>query len=142
MIDRSRLARVLSVAPDLLADDTLIFHSPFQPRRRGVEVKIVSGIKVAEPDRKLIDVLAKAHGWLERMMQGEAIADIARRDEHAKYYVGSRIQLAFLSPALQQAILEGVQPPTITVQKLVQSDLPLSWQEQERMFLAGERQPL
>src|SRR5690606_161697 len=134
-LDRSQLARALSVAPDNLVDDALIFGSPFQLRRRGVEAKIVSGIKVAEPEQKLTEILAKAHGWLERVLQGEAIADIARRDGHAKYYVGSRIQLAFLSPALQQAILDGTQPQTMTLQKLVQNDLPLDWHEQERMFL-------
>jgi hypothetical protein len=39
-------------------------------------------------------------------------------------------RLAFLSPALQAAIIDGRQPPTLTLEKIIRGDLPLDWREQ------------
>jgi len=39
-------------------------------------------------------------------------------------------RLAFLSPALQTAIIEGRQSPTLTLEKIVRGEVPLDWQEQ------------
>ena len=139
VLDRSRLAAALSVAPESLVEYALTFDSDFQLRRRGVETKIVSGVRTVEYDKRLIEVLAKAHDWFERVLQGESIADIARHDGHAKYYVGSRIQLAFLSPILQRRILDGTQGVAMTIENLVGTEFPLDWREQERLYLADDR---
>ena len=42
--------------------------------------------------------------------------------------------LAFLSPVIQRAILEGRQPAELTLNRLIASELPLAWNEQERLF--------
>jgi site-specific DNA recombinase len=44
--------------------------------------------------------------------------------------VRQRIQLAFLSPAIVGATLEGRQPENLTLTQLVTSDIPLDWDEQ------------
>jgi hypothetical protein len=44
--------------------------------------------------------------------------------------VRQRIQLAFLSPAIVGAIIEGRQPEGLTLTQLVTSDIPLDWDEQ------------
>ena len=40
------------------------------------------------------------------------------------------IKLAFLAPDLQQAILEGRQPAGLTLQALIEADLPPAWADQ------------
>jgi hypothetical protein len=42
--------------------------------------------------------------------------------------------LAFLSPAIQRAILEGRQPASLTLSRLICTELPVAWNEQERLF--------
>jgi site-specific DNA recombinase len=44
--------------------------------------------------------------------------------------VRQRIQLAFLPPAIVEAILEGRQPGGMTLTQLVTSNIPLDWEEQ------------
>ena len=46
----------------------------------------------------------------------------------------TRAQLAFLSPKFQAAILDGTQPPELTLKRLVSVTHPLDWSEQERLF--------
>ncbi len=44
------------------------------------------------------------------------------------------IRLAFLSPELQQCILDGRQPQGLTLARLIEAEIPLCWDAQERMF--------
>ena len=46
----------------------------------------------------------------------------------------TRLPLAFLSPRIQAAILEGAQPPDLTLERIVRAGVPLDWSEQERLF--------
>jgi hypothetical protein len=45
-----------------------------------------------------------------------------------------RAQLAFLSPRIQAAILNGSQPPDLSLERIVRTGAPLDWSEQERVF--------
>jgi site-specific DNA recombinase len=44
------------------------------------------------------------------------------------------IRLAYLSPALTQAILDGTLPAQLTLADLMQRDIPVDWAEQCRAF--------
>jgi site-specific DNA recombinase len=44
------------------------------------------------------------------------------------------IQMAFLAPDIQQAILAGRQPRDLTLAKLRTLELPLQWSEQRALF--------
>lgn len=48
--------------------------------------------------------------------------------------VHQRLQLAFLSPKITQAILAGEQPDGLTQTRFVKSDIPLDWHEQWTLF--------
>ena len=82
------------------------------------------------PDPKLIRMIALAHSWLEEIKSGTLMKDIAARYGWQTLMVRQRIQLAFLSPAIVGAILEGRQPEGLTLTQLVTSDIPLDWDEQ------------
>ncbi len=82
------------------------------------------------PDRHLVRALRAAHALVARDREGLPTLDAAP----AHPYHHSMIRLAFLSPALQKAILEGRQPAGLCVGDLLDEDLPLLWCEQERRF--------
>lgn len=42
--------------------------------------------------------------------------------------------LAFLSPAIQNAIFEGRQPPGLTLERIVRKPVPLDWDRQARLY--------
>jgi site-specific DNA recombinase len=44
------------------------------------------------------------------------------------------VELAFLAPDIQQAILEGCQPAGLTLQQLLATPAPLDWREQRRLW--------
>lgn len=45
--------------------------------------------------------------------------------------------LAFLAPDIQRSILEGRQPPGLTLKRLISGEIPLNWAEQRAMFGFG-----
>ena len=133
-LDRTVLAERLHIAPDLLAPSCLSFATGFDCRRRGVEIRIVSGDRKAVPDRVLLDALGKAHDWLDDLKAGRSLGAIARDSACTPAFVRTRLQLALLSPALQAAIVEGRQPETLTLETIVRLGVPVSWAEQATRF--------
>jgi hypothetical protein len=70
-----------------------------------------------------------------RLVRGDAhslraIAEERRVDER---YVSRILSCAFLAPDIVEAILEGRQPPQLTVEKL-RFGAPLLWAEQREQF--------
>ena len=61
---------------------------------------------------------------------------LAKRDGISRRYIRRLIGLAFLSPELIEAILQGRQPVALTATRLTELDLPLDWTEQQKL-LAG-----
>ncbi|MFS2319141.1 recombinase family protein [Maricaulis sp. D1M11] len=129
-LDRERVAEMLALSPDGLADDQLATETGFELRRRGVEVKIITGQFERAPDQTLINAIARAHQWLAEARQGVSLAAIGRRHGWTDSPVRQRIRLAFLSPEITRAILEGRQPPELTLQFLLTNPVPLDWDAQ------------
>jgi site-specific DNA recombinase len=59
---------------------------------------------------------------------------LARRDGITRRYIRRLLCLAFLSPELVEAILQGRQPIELTATRLSELDLPLDWTEQHRLL--------
>ena len=50
--------------------------------------------------------------------------------------IWKRVRLAFLSPKILRAIVDGKTNRDLTIKMLTQHDLPLDWSEQEALFLS------
>ncbi|MDJ1018502.1 MAG: recombinase family protein [Paracoccaceae bacterium] len=124
------LANSLDLAGGALSQSALMVTVPFSLRRRGVEMKIVAGGFAPAPDPTLIQTLAKAHRWAGALKNGTPISELARRERVSPSYLRQRTKLAFLSPAIQNAILEGRQPIGMTTRALVETRIPLAWEGQ------------
>lgn len=81
-----------------------------------------------------IRALAEAHRWVEAHKSGTPLKQVAATAGKTEAQVRTRTRLAFLSPSIQQAILEGAQPPDLTLEKLVRHPLLLDWQDQDKAF--------
>ena len=53
-------------------------------------------------------------------------------------YVGRIIQMAFLAPDITEAILEGKQPPYLTLETLM-DDVPTDWFDQKKHLLTARK---
>ena len=59
---------------------------------------------------------------------------MAERDGISRRYIRRLVGLAFLSPELVEAIVQGRQPVELTATRLTELDLPLDWSEQRRLL--------
>ncbi len=128
------LASALGIASDQLHTDLTHITASFDLRRRGVEAKVIAGDMAPQPDPHLRSMLIRAHGWARDLKAGLQLMEIARRENVPGAFIRTRAQLAFLSSKIQVAILDGTQPPELTLMRLVSVTHPLDWSEQERQF--------
>jgi hypothetical protein len=81
----------------------------------------------------LLSAIAKARVWIDDLANGKAasFAEIAEREGKVERHVRFLAPLAFVSPKIAPAIVDGSAPADLTVTDLAKS-LPCSWAEQER----------
>ncbi len=112
---------------------------PVRFKRVGKETRmIISGIGPNEnetkPDPALIKLIVQAHRLHGKLMSEYlGIVDIATSQGVQRSYASRLIRLAFLSPEITEAILDGRQPLGLTAAKLMRvSRLPLDWRAQKQ----------
>jgi DNA invertase Pin-like site-specific DNA recombinase len=110
-------------------------------KRRGVETKLMlPGLDQpnhsARRDPALIKAIARGRAWFDELATGRApsLQALAERDGITRRYIRRLVGLAFLSPELVEAILQGRQPVDLTATRLTELDLPLDWTEQRRLL--------
>jgi DNA invertase Pin-like site-specific DNA recombinase len=122
------------------SEATVILRVPVQVKRCGLAVHLlISGSQTIRqaPDDRLIRQIAKAHDWFERLTSGKAksIRDIAAAEGVTNSYVRKIIHRAFLAPDIVRAILNGTQPPDLTLESLKKFiPLPIDWNEQRKLL--------
>ena len=120
---------------DAGVDESLVtFVAPFTHRRRGVETKLILSDQAPTPDANLQKNLGRALAWLEDIHAGVRMEEIAARENVSSRFIRDRLQMAFLSPKIMDAILKGTQPAHLTSNTCVRADVPLDCSEQERLF--------
>ena len=79
----------------------------------------------------LISAIVKSRGWLDRILRGEAASqrDLAAQEGYDERYVSRLLPLAFLSPEITEAVLDGKQPEHWSLDTLL-GKVPLDWNEQ------------
>jgi len=84
----------------------------------------------------LVKLVARAHRWFEDLVSGRAssMVEIGKREKIGNRHVSEIIRLAFLAPDIVEQIVNGVQPPELTAQTLLQKStrLPLDWETQHK----------
>jgi hypothetical protein len=138
---RSFLLGVPSSASEAASDSAVELTAVVAFTRRGAETKLVLP-GLAQPkhssrcDPALIKAIARGRAWFEELATGHArsLQELAKRDGISRRYIRRLVGLAFLSPLLVEAILQGRQPVELTATRLTELDLPLDWTEQHKLL--------
>jgi DNA invertase Pin-like site-specific DNA recombinase len=139
---RQSLAERLSMPTDHdspNADAPLELTIPAELRRIGKEKRLIVAALVPKtnPDAALMKAVVRAHQWFEMLKNRtvESISDLARIEKVQRTYPSRIIPLAFLSPDITAAILEGRQPIDLSLDRLLEAmPLPLAWDEQRAVL--------
>jgi hypothetical protein len=147
-IIHSRIARVTLERATIriaLSDDThqeaeakalTIPWTPPSPYRRR---EIIQGTSVGSSSIRplptsarlvITEALRKAHRWLDELLSGptHTIESIAARENKSERSIRMTLSLAFLSPNLVKAAIEGRLPRGFGLTRLI--DLPMAWSDQ------------
>jgi hypothetical protein len=149
MLIRMRRAPLLagdvrSLASETPTDAAIELTAAVEFKRRGIENRLVlpgltSQNHSTKHDPALIKAITRGRAWFEELASGRArsLHELAKRDRISRRYIRRLVNLAFLSPKLIEAVLQGRQPVELTATRLTEIDLPLDWTEQHRL-LASE----
>ena len=116
---------------------------PMTFRRRGGKAVIVmpDGSRAIERREALIDnamvkLLARGHRWHRKLFDGThaSIEDMAKSENISPSFVSRILRLAYLSPTVIEAILDGKYPAQLTMKDLMEP-FPMEWSMQEKIFL-------
>ena len=90
-------------------------------------------------DNSMIKVIARAYRWQRMLLDGthSSIEDLSRAEKITASYVSRVLRLAYLSPTIVEAILDGKYPAHLTLKDLMEP-FPLEWDRQVA-HLFGER---
>ncbi len=117
---------------------SIVRSVPVRMKRRGVEMRMVIPERMLAPntDLTLVKAIARARRWADELIAGMApnITAIAAREGVDERYVSRLLPLAFLSPAITEAIVEGRQPIELTAQALIGAVIPADWRQQDRQL--------
>ncbi|MEI8389313.1 MAG: recombinase family protein [bacterium] len=84
----------------------------------------------------LIKAIAKSHYWNNLLLSGEAVSskDIQKMENlNDNTYIKDVLRLRFLAPDITEKILNGTQPPEMSIQKLFKINT-FDWTEQRRLL--------
>jgi hypothetical protein len=123
-----------AVEDSRVATITIPWTGPLPAAVKGI-VQVPAHNTPITPSRRetLLTAIAKARQWVDDLAQGRTatFAQIARREGKVERHLRLLAPLAFLSPRIVSALLDGAAPANLTVTSLART-LPYSWAEQER----------
>ena len=131
-LSRDALAALCDIPVDDIAE--AVIHPVLRAslRRRGVEARLIIGARQRQPDPRLTASLGRAHRWLRDLRTGHDITSLAQTAGISEGCLRVHLQLAFLAPTIQQAILTGTQPEHLTLHRLTRPEMPADWPAQYR----------
>ncbi len=117
-------------------DGVVRFETAIVRRHRARVVLTRDELERRQPDRTMLKAIAQAHHLRRRLETDHAVSlqDLANDAGCTRPYLSVLLRLAYLSPSITQAILEGRQPPHMTLGDLLKHPIPLSWAAQHEAF--------
>lgn len=133
-LDKSMLAKRLGCAREQINALDLLIETPFQMRRRGVELKLHFGERPAEIGRTLVQNIMRGRNWLAMVIAGKTFTEIADSERVSKRRVQDVTSLALLAPDVLDSIAAGEQPDGLTTDYLIKTRFSAVWSEQRDQF--------
>jgi hypothetical protein len=116
----------------------LTVHIPLTVRRRGGRKVVIAPdgteappVAAARIDSTLVKALARAFRWRRMLESGvvSTVGEIAAREKINKSYMSRVLRLTLLAPEIVEAVLDGRQPPEMTLRVLLKG-FPVGWENQ------------
>lgn len=126
-----------------ISRESVSVRIPMKMRRRGGRkvILVPDGLQNAcaaksDCNIPLAAAVARAHQWHELFLTGRfsTIADLAEKVGVDKSFVTRLMRLALLAPDIVDAIMDGREPDGLTFKDLTVKPVPLSWQEQRKLW--------
>jgi len=135
-LDGDKVGALIQVDPNKLDLEYLRIEEPVTLRKRTNGTKLTWVGYKGEPNHALIRAIVTAQAWVEEIKAGQSVSDIMQAHNIPEGMIWKRIRLAFLSPKILRAIVDGTTNKDLTIKMLNKYDLPLNWSEQEALFLS------
>ena len=135
-LDVEKVAALIKTEISKLDLELLRIEEPVTLRKRTNGSKLTWVGYKGEPNHILIRAIVTAQAWVEEINAGRSVSDIMQAHNIPEGMIWKRIRLAFLSPKILRAIVDGTTNKDLTIKMLTQHDLPLNWSEQEALFLS------
>ena len=147
-VERTKLLAHLLQEPDYRAPsgksiDPLKLAVKFDSLHRGNELRVVIPNQVdnvgTAPIPSLVNVVARAKNWYERIVAGEirSIDQLAKEAGLGHRHTRRILRCAILSPNIVEALLSGRHRPDLTVNQILKK-VPLDWRQQKTQILRVE----
>jgi len=140
-LKRKALGAELHLSGAIIEADDECVDATFMLRlkhRQGALILAAPGDETAKPkvDRALVRAVCLARDWAGRLAAAEVgtLKELARAEGYCTHYAASLAPLAWLAPDLTIEILEGRQPPALSLGALIKGKLPVDWAEQRALF--------
>jgi hypothetical protein len=121
---------------------TMVVSIPISFRRQGGRKAVVTPSHAASwspppprIDNTIVKALVRAHRW-RSMLESNTFAsvrELAKAEKINESYLCRVLRLTLLSPKLTEAILNGQQPESLNLARLLKS-LPVEWDKQAAAF--------
>jgi len=109
----------------------------FRGVRIGGELRFtIAGDKGGAKQEAFVAAVVRSRSWLDRILSGDAASqrDLSAKEGMDQRYVSRLLPLAFLSPEITEAILDGTQPQHWCLDTLL-GKVPLDWQDQRKFLV-------
>jgi hypothetical protein len=127
------------------AGATITVHVPLKIHKYGGRKVVIapdgtSLAPVSRIDNTLVKALARAYRWKRMLDDGNfaSIAELAAVEKINSTYLSRILRLTLLAPDLVEAILDGRQPPSLTL-KVAMEPFPIRWDEQRAAFCGDDQ---
>ncbi|MDC0900236.1 recombinase family protein [Paracoccaceae bacterium] len=135
-LDVEKVAVLIKTEISKLDLELLRIEEPVTLRKRTNGTKLTWVGYKGEPNHALIRAIVTAQAWVEEIKAGQPVSDIMQAQKIPEGMIWKRIRLAFLSPKILKAIVDGTTNRELSIKMLTKHDLPRDWSEQEALFLS------
>lgn len=103
---------------------------------REAKLRIDSGDPGKPVNDDLLRLLSDARAALELVQSSPELSlhQIGKREGRCRTHLARLLRIAWLSPRIVEAIVEGMQPRKLNRQMLLAANVPIYWAEQERLL--------
>lgn len=142
-INRKRIKRVIvykreivvvALNSSLTEEETIRIDAQFEKTAHRRQI-INKGGKNNQ-NEGLIKAVVQAHAWRRSLEKGEhtSVKKLAIKKDLSERYVWKILRLAYLAPPLVEAILDGKQPPNLSLRQINETPLSPQWSSQVRLL--------